>query len=190
MYLSVSYTGIYSFIPLLFLLSLSQYIFHYEYILFKNISKSLSYSVLQQIAYFKDGIQAYAACQEGIVSRLLSFRIKGPCIVDMEATTLQIQCNKKELFAYISLWWKCNIHTITYLITIYHSQTMVTNKTSLFIFPLLFVHYRVDEYMQLYTMIMLRHLPPSCSYTKHTIFGDTTYAEASSLQLERTSTVT
>lgn len=76
MYLSVSYTGIYSFIPLLFLLSLSQYIFHYEYILFKNISKSLSYSVLQQIAYFKDGYKHMPHAKRELFPAYLVFELK------------------------------------------------------------------------------------------------------------------
>lgn len=76
MYLYVSYTGIYSFIPLLFLLSLSQCIFHYEYILFKNISQSLSYSVLQQIAYFKDGYKHMPHAKRELFPAYLVFELR------------------------------------------------------------------------------------------------------------------
>lgn len=69
-------------------------------------------------AYFSVGKLTTLSCQQRIIPRLLNFRNKGACFVDMEASPVQKLCNNKKRFAYVSLWWKCNSRIREHLFTI------------------------------------------------------------------------
>lgn len=113
-----------------------------------------------------------------IISWRLDFRNKSSCYVDMEAAILQKWFNIQKVFAYVSMWRKCELYAFIHISTIYTSEFLATLRHPLIQFIFLFLHTRVIVYMPLYTMMIYIYFPSFLNYMRRTIFVITTYAEA------------